>query len=706
MSLEEIMTNVENLKIANIELGNVSDGDVACTLTEKVKMLDNAAKVLKSEFFGIDEQIDDLITSFKPWFLFPNLNDRPVVICLWGMTGIGKTSLVRRLIELIDRTHCAAFFDISKMVQDEWAYRIEYKTVTRLQNNNLSESIFVLDEFQFARIIDERGLEKDVPSVNLCWELIDTGKVKMPFIEIYNKELASMLKVFKVLKRSGSFQIKDGVVVGDGERLYYEVTGRKVPYSNIFTERESESEKTAKKTILSRFEKGILFECLSTEEPEKFIKESDLYRMFESIDLDGLLDLIEKAYRISLKETFIDCSHSLVFVLGNLDEAYDVSSSMNPDMSPDQFRKLTKKINIVTIKECLKRRFRNEQISRLGNTHLIYPALSSSAYKQVIKYNIEKYFNEVKAKHGIEITADKSVYKVIYDESVFPTQGVRPVLSSIVELVKTKLANVITYANENGIVFDSIRYSFKRSFFNADFIKGGKVIGKYKVKQKLRLTEARNKVDYDQTAISSVHEAGHAVAMITLVNIIPDKVCSVTVDTEKGGFTTRMYNKDYCDMQDYLNEVAVYLAGRAAEEIVFGSDKVTNGATEDLTTVTELVIKLFGCTGLNGNLYKNSIRKALTFDHLDRNIYSDNTEEMKKFVNDAYKKAKETIVKNDKFFRALIRELLENHSISKQKLRNLIVFYYDGDYLAKILAEKATDSGYYREQVNKFLGRN
>lgn len=705
MSLEEMVPNVENLKIANIELGNVSDGDIACTFTEKVKMLDNAAKVLKSEFFGIDEQIDDLITSFKPWFLFPNLNDRPVVICLWGMTGIGKTSLIRRLIELIDKTHCAAFFDISKMVQDEWSYRIEYETVSRLKNNGLSESIFVFDEFQFARIIDERGVEKDVPSVNLCWELIDTGKVKVPFREYCNKELGSMLKIFKVLKKSGSFEIKNGTVVGDGNRLYFEVTGRNVPYSNIFTDKDAELEKTVRKTILSRFDKNMLFECLSDEEPEKFVKESDIYQMFENIDLDGLIDLIEKAYRASLKETFIDCSHSLVFVLGNLDEAYEVSSNMNPDMSPDQFRKITKKINIVTIKECLKRRFRNEQISRLGNTHLIYPALSSSAYKQVIKYNIEKYFNEVKSKHGIEITADKSVYKVIYDESVFPTQGVRPVLSSIVELVKTKLANVITYANENGVAFDSIRYSFKRSLFNADFIKDGKVIGKYKVKQKLRLTEVRNRVDYDHRAISSVHEAGHAVALIALINIIPDKICSVTVDVEKGGFTAKMSNRDYRNKQDFLNEVAVSLAGRAAEEIVFGADKVTNGATEDLSTVTDLVIKLFGCTGLDGELYRNSIGRDLTFEHLDYNIYSDNTEEMISFVEEAYEKAKETIVKYDRFFRALIRELLENHSISEQKLRNLIVSYYNGDNLPKILAEKATDSGYYCEQVSKFLAK-
>ena len=297
--------NVQKLEIANIELGNISDGDIACTFTEKVKMLDNAATVLKSEFFGIDEQIDDLITSFKPWFLFPNLNDRPVVICLWGMTGIGKTSLIRRLIELIGKTHCAAFFDISKMVQDEWSYRIEYENFIRLKNNNLSEPIFVFDEFQFARIIDERGVEKDVPSVNLCWELIDTGKVKIPFSEYCNKELGSLLKIFKLLKKSGSFEIKNGVVVGDGEKLYYEVTGKKVPYSNIFTDRDEESEKTVRKTILSRFDKNLLFECLSNEEPEKFVKESDIYRMFEDIDLDGLIALIEKAYRASLKESFI-----------------------------------------------------------------------------------------------------------------------------------------------------------------------------------------------------------------------------------------------------------------------------------------------------------------------------------------------------------------------------------------------------------------
>lgn len=57
---------------------------------------------LKKEFIGIDEVIDKVIESITSWYLIPEMNDRPVIVNLWGLTGTGKTSLVNRLIELLE----------------------------------------------------------------------------------------------------------------------------------------------------------------------------------------------------------------------------------------------------------------------------------------------------------------------------------------------------------------------------------------------------------------------------------------------------------------------------------------------------------------------------------------------------------------------------------------------------------------------------
>ena len=71
-------------------------------IKQKQALLENAKKVLKQEFVGIDTVIEKVIDSLVTWFLFPELQDRPVVINLWGMTGVGKTALVVRLANLLD----------------------------------------------------------------------------------------------------------------------------------------------------------------------------------------------------------------------------------------------------------------------------------------------------------------------------------------------------------------------------------------------------------------------------------------------------------------------------------------------------------------------------------------------------------------------------------------------------------------------------
>ena len=55
---------------------------------------------LKNEFIGIDQIIDQLVYAVKPWYLAAELQESPLVINLWGMTGVGKTSLVERFLEL------------------------------------------------------------------------------------------------------------------------------------------------------------------------------------------------------------------------------------------------------------------------------------------------------------------------------------------------------------------------------------------------------------------------------------------------------------------------------------------------------------------------------------------------------------------------------------------------------------------------------
>ena len=81
------------------------------TKKEKVIKLSRALEQLKQEFVGLDSIIDEIGKSISILYITPELLTRPAVVSLWGMTGTGKSSVVRRLIEILDLRGTSAFLD-------------------------------------------------------------------------------------------------------------------------------------------------------------------------------------------------------------------------------------------------------------------------------------------------------------------------------------------------------------------------------------------------------------------------------------------------------------------------------------------------------------------------------------------------------------------------------------------------------------------
>ncbi|MCB0472773.1 MAG: hypothetical protein KDC56_06915, partial [Flavobacteriaceae bacterium] len=56
-------------------------------IIEKQQILDNTKQILKKEFIGIDHIIDEVVDAISSWYLFPDFQEKPVIINLWGLTG-------------------------------------------------------------------------------------------------------------------------------------------------------------------------------------------------------------------------------------------------------------------------------------------------------------------------------------------------------------------------------------------------------------------------------------------------------------------------------------------------------------------------------------------------------------------------------------------------------------------------------------------
>ena len=72
-------------------------------MAARQQRLQAAAHALKQELFGLDALIDRLIDAIRAWYVLPELIERPVIVCLWGLTGTGKTQLARRLAQLLGK---------------------------------------------------------------------------------------------------------------------------------------------------------------------------------------------------------------------------------------------------------------------------------------------------------------------------------------------------------------------------------------------------------------------------------------------------------------------------------------------------------------------------------------------------------------------------------------------------------------------------
>ena len=61
---------------------------------EKQAVLKDAERILKVEFVGIDHVIDEVLSSVSSWFLFPDLQEKPLIINMWGLILIGAGLIV------------------------------------------------------------------------------------------------------------------------------------------------------------------------------------------------------------------------------------------------------------------------------------------------------------------------------------------------------------------------------------------------------------------------------------------------------------------------------------------------------------------------------------------------------------------------------------------------------------------------------------
>src|SRR4051812_38534624 len=144
---------------------------------EKQAKLEQVAKALKEEFFGIDDIIDKVINLIRAWYIMPSILSRPVIVNLWGMTGVGKTQLVRRLAYMLGFSK--KFVEVQMDGFSSGSGFNQNSISGLLASSSIEEGepgILLLDEMQRFRTIDSSGGDISVERYQDVWMLLSDGK--------------------------------------------------------------------------------------------------------------------------------------------------------------------------------------------------------------------------------------------------------------------------------------------------------------------------------------------------------------------------------------------------------------------------------------------------------------------------------------------------------------------------------------------------
>ncbi|MEH2409412.1 ATP-dependent zinc metalloprotease FtsH3 [Nostoc sp.] len=183
------------------------------------------------------------------------------------------------------------------------------------------------------------------------------------------------------------------------------------------------------------------------------------------------------------------------------------------------------------------------------------------------------------------------------------------------------------------------------------------------------------------------HEAGHALVGALMPDYDPVQKISIIPRGRAGGLTWFTPSEDRMDTglysRAYLeNQMAVALGGRIAEELIFGEEEVTTGASNDLQQVARVARQMITRFGMSDRLGPVALGRQQGNMFLGRDIMSERDfseetaaaidEEVRKLVDVAYTRAKEVLVRNRHILDQIAQMLVDKETVDAEELQEIL----------------------------------
>lgn len=184
--------------------------------------------------------------------------------------------------------------------------------------------------------------------------------------------------------------------------------------------------------------------------------------------------------------------------------------------------------------------------------------------------------------------------------------------------------------------------------------------------------------DEEANKITAYHEGGHAIVAYYTKESHPLHKVTIMPRGPSLGHTAYIPEKEryHVTKQQLLAMMDTMMGGRAAEELIFGADKITSGASSDLKQATSIASHMVREWGMSEKVGLRTIESAkglgMSPEVLSPSTVESVDNEIKKILSDSYERAKAILKHHAKEHKALAEALLKYETLDAEDIKAIL----------------------------------
>ncbi|CAE6237970.1 unnamed protein product [Arabidopsis arenosa] len=183
-------------------------------------------------------------------------------------------------------------------------------------------------------------------------------------------------------------------------------------------------------------------------------------------------------------------------------------------------------------------------------------------------------------------------------------------------------------------------------------------------------------VSEDSKKLTAYHESGHAIVALNTRGAHPIHKATIMPRGSALGMVTQLPSNDETSVskRQLLARLDVCMGGRVAEELIFGLDHITTGASSDLSQATELAQYMVSSCGMSEAIGPVHIKERPSSD-----MQSRIDAEVVKLLREAYERVKSLLKRHEKQLHTLANALLEYETLTAEDIKRILLPKQEGE---------------------------